>query len=102
MSIENAYSNNSLKYIRDEINANKETAEIYLTHKRKYLNLTLIFQLDNDKNLKKLTVRGSIHTLFNNGVHNANTFTFNDFKTTLERFSKDLGIDLTRCVFITS
>lgn len=99
-SIKNAYSNMSLEFFSNEERVNKETGELYEIHKRRYLNLTFIFQLDSNSNLKKLTVRGSIHTLFNDGLHNANNFTFDEFKTTLDKFSKEFGIDLTRCVLL--
>jgi len=99
-SIKNAYSNNLLEFIKNEELVNKKTGEIYYCHKRKYLNLTFVFLLDNNLNHTKLTVRGSIHKLFNVGVHNANNFNFNDFKTTLNKFSKDFSIDLSKCILL--
>lgn len=100
LSMQNAYSNTSLDFIGDETKANKETGELYYIHKRKYLNLTLIFKLNNAQKLDKLTIRGSVHKLFNNGLHNANIFTFKDFKTTLNRFSNKLGINLSECYLL--
>lgn len=99
-SIESAYLNEFVTFISDVTRVIKKTGELYYNHKRQYHNLTLIFQLDNESNFTKLTVRGSIHTLFNNGDHNANNFTLKDFKNTLITHSKDLGIDLKKCVLL--
>lgn len=96
-SIQNAYSNNLLEYVKNEELVNKKTGELYYSEKRRYLNLTLIFIKNNNRELQKLTIRGSIHKVFNSGLHNANNFTFKDFETTLKRFSKEFGIDLTKC-----
>ncbi|MCH3881180.1 hypothetical protein [Tenacibaculum aquimarinum] len=52
----------------------------------------------NYKNeMQELTVRGSIHTFYNNGLHNANRLTFEQFKTSLDKYTSIFGIDLTKC-----
>lgn len=100
ISIRNAYSSNLLTYIVDEEKYSNKTGEVYFIYKRKYLNLTFIFFLDDKKDFKKLIVRGSVHYLFNEGKHNANTFTFKDLEATLKTFSSTFGIDLTKCVLL--
>lgn len=98
LSIKNSYENESLEYLCDEIRVNRRTGELYYTHKRKYSNLTLIFESADNLSMKKLTVRGSIHKFFNGGTHNANNFSFADLKKTLLRVSRELGIELSKCV----
>jgi hypothetical protein len=97
VSMQNAYNNTLLIFVEKTEKADPETGEIYYINKRKFLNLTFSFRLDSQEKLQKLTVRGSVHTFFNRGLHNANIFTFNDFKKTLDSYSELFGIDLTKC-----
>lgn len=96
-SIENAYHKNILKFVESIEKANPKTGEIYYLVKKKYLNLTFIFTLDNQKDLEKLTVRGSIHTFSNYGLHNANILTFKEFTKCLDSYEDLFGLDLTKC-----
>ena len=99
-SIKSAYSNSDLVHIKNEEMFNKITGEAYYIYKRKYLNLALIFKLNSIKEFQELTVRGSVHKLFNKGLHNANNFTFKDLENTLTDLSISLGIDLSKCYLL--
>ena len=99
-SINNAYNCKSLTFIENTEKVKYKTGEIYYLYKRKYLNLTFTFRLDGNKEFEKLTVRGSIHTFSNKGVHNANILTFEYFVKYLNKYVSLFGINLQKCVLL--
>lgn len=55
----------------------------------KYKNLSIkIFE-----NSDRIIFAGSLHTFFNNGIHNYNDFDYSCFELALERLSEELGIE---------
>ncbi|MFL0088547.1 hypothetical protein [Tenacibaculum maritimum] len=96
-NMQNAYNSPLLVFIEKIEKVNFKTGEIYYINKRKYLNLTFSFKIDSQEKLQELTVRGSVHKFYNGGLHNANTMSFNDFKTTLDKYVSLFGLDLTKC-----
>ncbi len=92
-----AYNCSLLEFVENIEKADEGTGELYHIYKRKYLNLSFSFILDSQKIFKKLTVRGSVHTFYNNGLHNANVMSFRAFTTTLDKYYSLFGIDLTKC-----
>lgn len=99
-SITNAYYCGLLIFIENTEKASTETGEIYYIHKKKYLNLTFTFRLYSNKKFESLTVRGSIHTFSNKGVHNANILTFERFVKYLNKYVSLFGINLQKCVLL--
>jgi len=99
-SINNAYQCDLLTFIENTEKASMKTGEIYYIHKRKYLNLIFTFRLDGNKEFESLTVRGSIHTFSNKGVHNANILTFKHFVKYLNKYVSLFGINLYKCVLL--
>ncbi len=99
-SINNAYYCGLLIFIEDTRKVKYKTGEIYYLYKRKYLNLTFTFRLDSNEEFEKLTVRGSIHTFSNKGVHNANILTFECFVKFLNKYVSLFGINLQKCVLL--
>lgn len=97
VSMQKAYYNTLLVFVEITEKADPKTGEIYYISKNKYLNLTFTFRLNNEKSLERLTVRGSVHTFFNKGLHNANIITFKDFTKSLDSYTELFGIDLKKC-----
>lgn len=98
--MQNAYNSPLLVFMEKIEKVNFKTGEIYYTIKRKYLNLTFSFKMDSQEKLEELTIRGSAHKFYNNGLHNANTMFFNDFKTTLDKYASLFKLDLTKCILL--
>lgn len=96
-SMHNAYNCGLLDFIETKEKIYTSTGELYYIKNLKYLNLFFSFRTNSIGKFQKLTIRGSIHTFYNNGKHNANILTFEDFKITLNKYSSLFGIDLTKC-----
>jgi hypothetical protein len=96
-SIKKAYDSPVLDFEENTERVNKKTGEIYYIHKRRCLNLSFTFKLNNQKQFQRLSVRGSIHYFCNNGLHNANAMSFEIFKETIDRYRSLFGLDLTKC-----
>jgi len=75
------------------IKGNEEETTTYLRYNYNSLQLTIIDGL-------KTQIEGSFHRFFNNGNHNSNTFTLNDYRAILERFS-GMGLEPDKCVLKT-
>lgn len=96
-SMQNAYNSPLLIFVENTQKANTKTGEIYYINKRKYLNLSFTFKLNDKEVLQELRVRGSIHTFYNRGLHNANILTFKNLIKTLDKYSFLFGLDLSKC-----
>lgn len=97
ISMLNAYNTPVLEFHSNLELVNKKTGELYYLKKRKYLNLTFTFKVDSQEKLKELTVRGSVHTFSNKGLHNANIMTFKTFTQVLDTYTSLFGINLSKC-----
>ncbi|QBO57445.1 hypothetical protein [Chryseobacterium salivictor] len=84
--IKRIWSHSDLVYKSEHSFVNKNTGEIRTVDNRQYVNLIL------SKHPNKLEVSGSLHKLFNNGLHNANDFTVNDCINTLENLVSRFGL----------
>ena len=63
-------------------------------HQFKFHNLLIVFKLDKRSVLQCAYVKGSLHYLFNDGLHNANNFSYKDLKETLDTLTSELKINL--------
>ncbi len=89
--IDRIWNNPLLEYCEE--NKRKSTeGEIITKKSRTYKNLVF------EKHANVLFIKGSIHYLFNDGIHNANDFSFvNSIKTVLYLADK-FSLDLTKCI----
>ena len=84
--INEIWSNPDLMYKSEHSFVNKNTGEIRTVDNRQFVNLIL------SKHPNKLEVSGSLHKLYNNGLHNANDFTVSDCIRTLENLIARFGL----------
>ena len=73
---------------------NEKTGEV-LQNSKTARYKGLIFRLSPstiDKEIVHKTIRGSVHKYFNNGLHNANDFSFSDFCNTVDKLSNEFEI----------
>ncbi|UFK98825.1 hypothetical protein [Kaistella faecalis] len=84
--INRIWSHSDLVYKSEHSFVNKNTGEIRTVDNRQFVNLIL------SKHPNKLEVSGSLHKLFNNGLHNANDFTVSDCIRTLENLITRFGL----------
>ena len=74
--IEKISNNPLLTYKQNNVYKSAKTGKLYKLIIKEYRNLKFAFSKQNNI----LNISGSIHYFFNNGIHNANDFYFNDFK----------------------
>lgn len=77
------YSEEQRRITKDEL---KETTT------RSYKNLLFV------KHTNCLIIKGSIHVFFNNGLHNANDFSFVASIATIHLLTEKLDLDLSKCI----
>lgn len=93
--IDQVWNNPLLEYLGEEkkrITEETRKDEIVVTNKKLYLNL--IFE----KHLNFLLIKGSIHYFFNDGIHNANDFSFINSIETILILSAKFKLDLSKCI----
>ncbi len=96
--MQNAFNNQLFEFVCNTEIVDKKTGEYNNHYKKKYRNLSFTFRLDSTKDkIISLTVRGSIHKFYNNGLHNANRLTFKQLTATLDNYEAIFGIDLSKC-----
>lgn len=82
-----------LEYKRENTYLHKPTGELPTNKIKVYKNLEFTFSLNN-----QLKIKGSLHKYYNNGIHNANDFSFNDFRNTVKKLNQLFEIDPEKCV----
>lgn len=84
--INRIWSHSDLVYHSEKKYLHKESGELKDVHHKTFKNMFLS-KFDN-----RLEISGSLHYLFNNGLHNANDFTFADCITTIENLCSRFGL----------
>lgn len=85
------WGNSDLSYKSEHSFVNKSTGEIREIYNKQYFNLTF------SRNDDFLEVSGSLHKLFNKGLHNANDFTVSDCIKTINKLCLHFAINPEYC-----
>ncbi|WP_332030837.1 hypothetical protein [Kaistella sp.] len=85
------WGHSDLNYKSEHNFVNKSTGEIKEVCNKQYYNI--IFSRCEDQ----IEVSGSLHKLFNNGLHNANDYTVSNCIRTIENFCSRFTIEPCRC-----
>ena len=96
--IQNVLKSTLLTYNKEITNSNKSTGEILKIYYYNYLNLSFIFKENSSGIFYELQIKGSIHYYFNLGIHNANTFKFKDFLSSINNLLSIFNINPLKCV----
>lgn len=91
VSIERIWNNPLLEY-NSEKKCRISVDEIRTSKTRTYKSLVF------EKHANCLFIKGSIHYLFNDGVHNANDFSFVNSIKTVSYLAEKFDLDLTSCI----
>ncbi len=89
--IEKIWSHPDLSYGSEHTYLNKSSGELKSVIKKTYFNLNFTRYGD------RLEIDGSLHKLFNGGLHNANDFTVLDCINTIKRLCRQLGMNPQLC-----
>ena len=85
------WSHSDLIYHSEHSYLNKSDGSLKLVVKKTFFNLEFI-QYE-----ERLEIKGSLHKLFNSGLHNANDFTVSDCIKTIDKLCSQFGIDPVLC-----
>lgn len=91
LQINEIWSHSDLVYRSEHTYLNKTDGSLKTVCKKSYLNL------DFTRYENRLEIDGSLHKLFNNGLHNANDFTVFDCIKTINKFCLQFGISPELC-----
>ncbi|MBD0402920.1 hypothetical protein [Flammeovirga sp. EKP202] len=72
---------------------NEETGELYPVRSAWYKGLKLIIR--ETKGQTKCEIKGSLHKFWNDGEHNADTYTYQNYLDTLVKLQNELGVNPT-------
>jgi len=81
-----------LEYKKENTYLHKPTGELPINIIKVYKNLEFTF------NSKQIKIKGSLHKYHNNGLHNANDFSFIDLKNSLNELNQLFEIEPEKCV----
>ncbi|MDP3946509.1 MAG: hypothetical protein Q8Q51_11505 [Lutibacter sp.] len=96
--MKNIRENPLLEYEGVSEKVNKKTGELYYSNSYNYQNLMFTIYTDSNNNVTKMFIQGSVHYYFNNGLHNANDFSFMNFLYTIKDLKDKFGINPHMCV----
>lgn len=88
------WSHSDLIYNSEHSYLNKSDGSLKLVVKKTYFNLKFV-RYEN-----RLEISGSLHKLFNSGLHNANDFTVSDCIKTINKLCSHFSMDNTLCYVI--
>lgn len=86
------------KPTKKEESYNTRTGEVFYTYYFKYQNLNFTLQTNSNDEVKQLYISGSLHYYFNNGLHNANDFTYVNLLYVLKDLKEKFGITPEQCI----
>ncbi|MBL1219375.1 hypothetical protein JET18_00875 [Chryseobacterium sp. L7] len=91
LQINEVWNHSDLIYHSEHTYLNKSDGTLKKVGKKSYLNLNFT-RYEN-----RLEIDGSLHKLFNTGLHNANDFTVTDCINTINKFCMQFGVDPELC-----
>ncbi|MDF0715753.1 hypothetical protein PY092_06310 [Muricauda sp. 334s03] len=92
-NLKRIYESPSLLLLEQLVRVNS-IGKAYIIEKFRHKNLIFQFVRNTEGELIKLKVSGSIHKYWNNGLHNANQFTFEDFNEAVRMLENQFELDL--------
>ena len=81
-----------LNFVQDVVRYDRIDGVELKTSYYKYFNLNISIKYDKDGRPQELKSKGSLHYLYNDGLHNANDFNFNNLRDTINQIKNDFNV----------